>query len=280
MINKGARIDERDMLGQTPLHAAASHGRKKAAICLLDHKAEINAVDNDGFTPLMFAAQQNFTPLLDLLLVRGADPNLVETGGQTALHNVSRINNFEIAQRLIEGGAAIDLRDEKGATPLLLAAQEGFYKIVKLLVKAGANIYLADCYGMTPLISATFCRRSEVVDYLVKMGADLDNQGNAVGMACKSCRASDVPVFKCAGCKVVWYCSPECQKKDWKEGGENRHKTQCPRIKEQRERYGEKKKVEAEIKAWEIDARLQIERKKDIFRQMTMGDGASSSRQG
>lgn len=56
MINKGARIDERDMLGQTPLHAAASHGRKKAAICLLDHMAEINAVDNDGFTPLMFAA--------------------------------------------------------------------------------------------------------------------------------------------------------------------------------------------------------------------------------
>ena len=53
----------------------------------------------------------------------------------------------------------------------------------------------------------------------------------------------------CSSCKVAWYCGPVCQKKDWKEGGENKHKLQRPRIKEQRELYKEKKKEEArEIK--------------------------------
>jgi hypothetical protein len=48
--------------------------------------------------------------------------------------------------------------------------------------------------------------------------------------------------MKCALCLTVYYCSSECQKKDWKEGSENKHKIQCPRIKEQRKLYKEKKK--------------------------------------
>ena len=88
----------------------------------------------------------------------------------------------------------------------------------------------------------------------------MPDQGNAVGKACKCCGATDVPVFKCAGCKVVWYCSPECQKKDWKEGGENKHKIQCPRIKEQRELYKEKKKEEVKEEAEEINERWKRDR--------------------
>ena len=59
--------------------------------------------------------------------------------------------------------------------------------------------------------------------------------------------ATDVPVFKFSGCKVVYYCSRMCQKMYWKEGVENRHKIQCPRIKEQREIYKEIKKEEARL---------------------------------
>ena len=97
----------------------------------------------------------------------------------------------------------------------------------------------------------------------------MPDQGNAVGKACKCCGATDVPVFKCADCKVVWYCSPECQKKDLKEGGENKHKIQCPRIKEQRELYKEKKKEEVKEEA----AAAEIER-------LRRGGGASSIYQG
>jgi hypothetical protein len=47
---------------------------------------------------------------------------------------------------------------------------------------------------------------------------------------------------------TVWYCSPECQKKDWKEGGESRHKIQCVSLTEARARYMEKAKREIEEK--------------------------------
>ena len=91
------------------------------------------------------------------------------------------------------------------------------------------------------------------MDYLIKKGADFDDQVNAVARSCKYCGATDVPTMqKCSGCRVVWYYGPECQKKDWKEGGENRHKLQCPRIKEQRDLYKERKKEEAKEEVEEI----------------------------
>ena len=64
--------------------------------------------------------------------------------------------------------------------------------------------------------------------------------------ACKCCGATGVSLKRCAGCETVYYCSPECQKKDWKEGDENRHKIQCARLIEMRARYVEKAKREIE----------------------------------
>jgi hypothetical protein len=58
--------------------------------------------------------------------------------------------------------------------------------------------------------------------------------------------------MKCALCLSVYYCSPECQKKDWKEGGENRHKIQCAALTEARARYVEKAKREIEEKIAEF----------------------------
>ena len=64
---------------------------------------------------------------------------------------------------------------------------------------------------------------------------------------CKCCGAGNAPM-KCALCLSVYYCSPECQKKDWKEGGENRHKIQCAALTEARARYMEKAKREIKEK--------------------------------
>ena len=64
---------------------------------------------------------------------------------------------------------------------------------------------------------------------------------------CKCCGATDAKL-KCSGCGVVFYCCEECQKKDWKEGGANRHKVQCKSLIEMRARYVEKAKKEIEEK--------------------------------
>ena len=166
-------------------------------------------------------------------------------------------------------------------SPLQLASQEGHLQVVKLLARNGANIHLANNQGVTPLHVANLYGRDEVVDYLVNKGAKLEDQEKAVAKACKYCGVMDVPTMqKCSGCKVVWYCGPVCQKKDWKEGGENKHKLQCPRIKEQRELYKEKKKEEAKEEAEDINEKVGMERMRKAFEQMRRADGASSSRQG
>ena len=263
LISKGAKIDARSKKGLTPLHQAACCGHKEAAICLLDHGADINAADDKGFTPLqMTVDQEKRLPLVDLFLIRGADPNLATnhlspTEGRTALHASSIKGRFEIAECLAEGGANVDQVDKNGSSPLHFSAHEGHLQIVKLLVKKGANIHLVNIHGATALHAATFKGHREIVDYLIKKGADFDDQGNAVVRVCKYCGATDVPTMqKCSECRVVWYCNPECQKKDWREGGENKHKLQCPRIKEQRDLYKDRKKEEAKDEAEEINERL------------------------
>jgi len=41
---------------------------------------------------------------------------------------------------------------------------------------------------------------------------------------CHVCHAHDVKVFQCSRCKAVYYCSKECQQKDWTDG---EHRKQC-----------------------------------------------------
>ncbi len=42
---------------------------------------------------------------------------------------------------------------------------------------------------------------------------------------CSNCKRPKLDTKRCTGCKKVWYCSKECQKKDWK-----LHKNKCKRI--------------------------------------------------
>ena len=81
-------------------------------------------------------------------------------------------------------------------------------------------------------------------------GAEFEARG-APAKVCKSCGATDAKL-KCSGCGVVFYCCEECQKKDWKEGGESSHKAQCQRLIEIKARYVEKAKKEIEEKMAEF----------------------------
>ena len=47
-----------------------------------------------------------------------------------------------------------------------------------------------------------------------------------IGKTCNACQAPEGTTLKhkiCSACKQVFYCSPECQRADWKAG----HKEQC-----------------------------------------------------
>jgi len=53
-------------------------------------------------------------------------------------------------------------------------------------------------------------------------------QASCGGEYCEGCGAADVSAGKCKGCHIASYCSIDCQKRDWKEGG---HAVECEAIK-------------------------------------------------
>lgn len=68
----------------TPLHTAASHGRREMCDKLLAVKANIEAKNALGFTPILSAAMNGHEGVVATLLKSGADKNVTCIKGDTA----------------------------------------------------------------------------------------------------------------------------------------------------------------------------------------------------
>jgi ankyrin repeat protein len=89
----------------TPLHVAVFDRQTKAAACLIDHGANVNAPDVCGWTPLHTAANRGELPAAELLVANGADINLKDKKGQTPLRLAEKYKHVELAEWLRRQGA-------------------------------------------------------------------------------------------------------------------------------------------------------------------------------
>jgi hypothetical protein len=67
---------------------------------LLDHGADIDAVDKEGATPLMLAASLDRSQVASLLVERGADRHKKDRAGKTALDRARQGEDRELIQLL------------------------------------------------------------------------------------------------------------------------------------------------------------------------------------
>jgi len=109
-ISKGAKIDCKDIDGQTALHDSAKRNRVESVKLLVKNGADINAIDNEGNTPLHIAAGGYFL----------------------------RLDPLEAVQYLIENGADINKLNNDRQTALDLAIIRGNAKVINFLQKSGA----------------------------------------------------------------------------------------------------------------------------------------------
>jgi ankyrin repeat protein len=77
------------LLGDTPLHKAASQGHDDILQLLLNHGASVDTVNYLGFTPLHRAAIHGHDGILQLLLNHGASVDDVNNVGDTPLHKAA-----------------------------------------------------------------------------------------------------------------------------------------------------------------------------------------------
>ncbi len=117
LLHFGASVDQESRTGWTPLIAAALCGATDCAQVLIEHGADVNAVngiDEDGVggcTALTYAIMNSRTALVDLLIRSGADVNAKGLGSRTPLEMARqrmRRPGFDedILERLERAGAA------------------------------------------------------------------------------------------------------------------------------------------------------------------------------
>lgn len=140
------------------LATIAAFGNVNAVRLMLDHGADVNAVDPFGRTPLMYAAESDLLPVdeVKLLIERGAD--------------------FKAKNAHSKSGDA-------GLTPLDIAKLHGDTPVVQLLVKSGAH-------GTDPKPPVLKARQQNTIQSAIQSSLPLIQRADAAFVpkaACFSC---------------------------------------------------------------------------------------------
>ena len=112
LLQLGSDVNYTDRNGRTPLMVAASAGRKKAAMKLLEHYADVDRTDRFGWTALMLAVYYDQTTIVELLLQSGCDVNITTPQGLTALRIAQKHERKKAIGLLLEFGAEMTNEDE------------------------------------------------------------------------------------------------------------------------------------------------------------------------
>ena len=123
--------------GETALHRAAARGHLSAVNLLVDHGANVNAVDEQGATPLLAATYSSHKEVVVFLLQRGATVDAQEKRhGFTPLIQAVARNNKDLVNVLLNHNANLSLKTVDGRTALDWAKAEGSSQIVAMLTQA------------------------------------------------------------------------------------------------------------------------------------------------
>ena len=171
-------VNDRDALGDTPLHAAAQTGNVEMAELLLAHGADVNAKADAGWTALHWAVYWQHPAMVELLLRHHADANARNSIGCTPLHWAAIRGNKALAERLLANQADVNAGDYQQRTPLHYATYWEHKDVIEALIAHNADVNAhatADLHpdgnAITPLDVADRYGRFEIAQMLRKHGA-------------------------------------------------------------------------------------------------------------
>lgn len=172
LIDSGSDVNNRDALGNTPLHRCLSAEECRVLIAA---GADVNARTNYGATPLHYCHSAD---IAELLVAAGADVSARDIYGATPLHCCS---DAAVCKILLDAGSQVEARDNDGHTPLHLADDDG---VVQMLIVAGADINSTNDYGVSILYSASIRGAGDAVRILLENGAKAEDINGLLQEVC------------------------------------------------------------------------------------------------
>lgn len=174
----GARLDDRDRMGRTPLHLAALRGRRDLVGYLLGNGARVHVRDHQGVTPLHLAAESGAPRVVMRLLTAGAPIDGRDQRGRTPLHWAGREDQREIGLLLVSLGADAEARDQSGRSPLGWLAGVCIEELREATGALGENICARHrALGPAVLHRATVEGKTGLADRLLQAGVDPGRPG-------------------------------------------------------------------------------------------------------
>lgn len=205
LLMKGVSPDSTNEDGLTALHQCCIDNNEEMMKLLIEFKANVNAEDSEKWTPLHAAATCGHLPLVKYLIQHGANLLAVNADGnmpydiceaEAALDHIeAEMAARGVTQALIdetraapetrlledlEAEAAMghDLENKdpiSGATPLHIAAANGYLRVVEyLLDQHHVATDVRDKDGWQPVHAAACWGHVDILEILVQNGADLN----------------------------------------------------------------------------------------------------------
>ncbi|XP_057325253.1 putative ankyrin repeat protein RF_0381 [Microplitis mediator] len=175
LLAKGLDVDSvRD--GMTPLHRAAQSGCLSVVNCLINNKADVNAVSTNksylGYSVLHFATDAE---VVELLIKNGARVNGTRNELSPLCCAIKRCNDDQVVKVLLSNGANVNAVVKNKLTALHCAVTHKKEAVVELLLDHGADISVKDNEGRNILNFAYGCYTSlKIWEILVNHGADVN----------------------------------------------------------------------------------------------------------
>jgi|GEM_PF-2277900 len=143
-----------------------------AAELIAADKTILADLNKAGHTPLMHTAVRSYTDSVTFLLEHGADVDAVNAEGNTALHLCAGHQLYwQAIAPLIAGGADVKKTNAQGETPLQIAAAQSGPGFLQLM-KHDTDSKQRDRFGKTLLIRAAENGNLNATKELLKAGAD------------------------------------------------------------------------------------------------------------
>ena len=189
LLEKGARLDDRDYTGATPVHVAACHNHADLILTFSDTGGDINAKTSNGSTPLHSAAACGAVEVIDYILNKRANLTAVDDNGLTALHySIRNIKSSELNRIMFLNDSVFNgtltpvIIDRRGHLSGYFSEKKQIKSTDRLhwldtllkLLFTDSRVDAADVKGQTTLHFAAQNGLADAVNVLLQMNASLE----------------------------------------------------------------------------------------------------------